>query len=253
MSANPMLQGSVKFCARILGKGVTFPLFEFEPKESGVDKVEMHGPDGNEILSTVYLGAVASSADGINIAQRINTVALNRISFFHRIIIEGARITDSQFSALDVPPGFNLAIGTSHASITEDEAGLVVGLSADRLRTELELESPAGEHNFGLFRSALQATSPVEKYMHLYNILLMLFNDEKRKVDKFILGENPEVPRTPEPRLRRSKILETVYTRLRNELAHKRDGVNLEDTKAEMTNRLPELIALTKRAIELRS
>ncbi len=45
--------------------------------------------------------------------------------------------------------------------------------------------------------------------------------------------------------------METVYTRLRNELAHQRAGVNLDNTKAEMSNRLSRLIALTKRAIEL--
>jgi len=45
--------------------------------------------------------------------------------------------------------------------------------------------------------------------------------------------------------------METVYTRLRNELAHKRAGVNIDNTKAEMANRLGGLIALTKRAIEL--
>ena len=45
--------------------------------------------------------------------------------------------------------------------------------------------------------------------------------------------------------------METVYTRLRNELGHSRKGVNLQDTKAEMANQLGGLIAITKRAIEL--
>lgn len=43
------------------------------------------------------------------------------------------------------------------------------------------------------------------------------------------------------------------YTRLRNELAHKRAGVNLQDTKLGMANRLGGLVAVTKRAIELYS
>ncbi len=46
--------------------------------------------------------------------------------------------------------------------------------------------------------------------------------------------------------------METVYTRLRNELAHTRPGVSLHNTKTEMASRVGELVALTKRAIELR-
>ena len=86
--------------------------------------------------------------------------------------------------------------------------------------------------------------------MHLYHILLMLFDDDQPKVDKFILDEDPNVPLTPDPRPNR-KTKETIYTRLRNEFGHKRVGVNLDNTKAEMANRLGGLITLTKRAIEL--
>jgi hypothetical protein len=85
-----------------------------------------------------------------------------------------------------------------------------------------------------------------------YNILLMLFHDRQADVDAFIIGEAPAVPLTQHP-LRGPGVIETVYTRLRNELAHKRAGVNLQETKAAMTNRVGQLVALTKRAIELHS
>jgi hypothetical protein len=85
--------------------------------------------------------------------------------------------------------------------------------------------------------------------MHLYNILLMLFDDSQACVDEFILRENPGVLLTPDPRPNRTKN-ETVYTRLRNQFAHKR-GADLDQTKAEMKNCLSGLVALTKRTIEL--
>ena len=87
--------------------------------------------------------------------------------------------------------------------------------------------------------------------MHLYNLLLMMFNDKQADVDAFIVGEEPAVPRTQRPN-KSAGVMETVYTRLRNEFAHKRAGVNLEDTKTEMANRVGGLVTLTKRAIELR-
>jgi hypothetical protein len=81
----------------------------------------------------------------------------------------------------------------------------------------------------------------------------MFFDDNQRKVDKFICKENPNVPQTPDPRPGKAHIMETVYTRLRNEFGHgSRPGVNLDQTKAEMATRLGDLIALTRRAIELR-
>ena len=43
----------------------------------------------------------------------------------------------------------------------------------------------------------------------------------------------------------------TVYTRLRNELGHKRQNVNLDATKTEMKSHVGGLAALVKRTIEL--
>jgi hypothetical protein len=86
--------------------------------------------------------------------------------------------------------------------------------------------------------------------MHLYHILLILYNDKQIKVDKFIRDEDPSVPQI-QHRLKAQGKMETVYTRLRNEFAHKRDNVDLEQTKAEMARRLGDLRMLTKRAIEL--
>ena len=85
--------------------------------------------------------------------------------------------------------------------------------------------------------------------MHLYNLLLMLFGDEQPKVDAFILRENPSIPQTPDPRPRKNRN-ETIYTRLRNELGHHRTGVNLSTTKKQMAERVGELSALLKQAIE---
>jgi hypothetical protein len=88
----------------------------------------------------------------------------------------------------------------------------------------------------------------VEEFMHLYHILLMLYNDSQPEVDRFIESQEPGVPKTLSSHTGK---METVYTKLRNELGHKRARVNLENTKREMGHWLPGLIALTKRAIEL--
>jgi hypothetical protein len=163
--------------------------------------------------------------------------------FNHSNAIENPRRTGEQYS----PPGAVDAFADVGARF-----GVVLGIDPAQLKDELEQPYPPGDGNYGLFRSARQSLSPVEEYMHLYHILLMLCNqqyhDEKqRRVDAFMRSEEPKVQQTPDPR--KPKVMETVYTWLRNELGHKRAGVNLEDTKREMGDKLPGLIALSQRAI----
>src|SRR5690606_26186500 len=114
------------------------------------------------------------------------------------------------------------------------------------VKTELEQAAPAGERNFGLFRSAMLSTSPVEQYMHLYNLLLMLYSDSQADVDAFIVIEEPAVSQTPHPIKKNAN--ETLYTRLRNEFAHVRAGVNMAMTKQEMGDQVGGLRALVNKA-----
>jgi hypothetical protein len=245
-----MLRGSVNFVANIQGNQLTFPRFDFNAQESSVEKVEIEGPDGGRILITVHLASVASVEDGMEIATKVAISALNRINFHHHVVIENARAIAEDFSRLDPQPGDHVLIaGTGRLSLTGAPATFCVGLSAARLKAELEQAAPPGGHNYGLFRSARQSMSPVEEFMHLYHLLLMLYNDKQPLVDAFVMSEEPSVPRTADPRNRRR--METIYTRLRNEFAHRRAGVNLDDTKREMALRLNGLIKITKRAIEL--
>jgi hypothetical protein len=247
-----MFKGAVNFRARIKGSGLTFPLVAFYPKEPGVDKVEIEGPKGDEIHTTVHLASVASHDDGRALATKVNTAALNRICFNNNIAIENARNAGDQFSPLNPQSGGHMFVSLPPLTI-HTELSATLAISADKLKTELEQASPHGEDNYGLFRSARQSVSPVEEFMHLYNILLMIYNDKQADVDSFIISEDPTVPQTKAPPKKPGALgkMETVYTRLRNELAHKRTGVNLENTKSEMSQRLGGLIRLTKRAIEV--
>lgn len=247
-----MFKGTVTFSARIKGNGLKFSLVEFNPNVQGVDKVEIEGPNGDEIRTTVHLSSVASHEDGRTLATRLTTAALNRIFFNHSIAIENARITGDQFSPLKHQPGV-LEVAVSNNLFLSSTLSAIVGIPAAHLKTELGQPSMPGEHNYGFFRSALQSISLVEKFMHLYNILLMICNDNQADVDSFIVSEDPAVPQTKAPPRKPGAQgkMETVYTQLRNEFVHMRAGVNLDNTKSEMANRLGGLIGLTKRAIEL--
>jgi len=243
-----MFKGTVGFVAEISGNGMTFPVFDFDPNEPGVEKVEIESLHGYEIKSTIYLACVATQEDGRAAATRVNSAALDRICFLHGIAIEKARITGSQFSSLVSQAGV-LSAAAGACALTGSKAAVNIGIPRTKLKQELEQDSPAGERHFELFRSARQSESPVEEFMQMYRILLELYNDSQQMVEKFILSEDPRVPQTPSPF--RPVVMETIYSRLRNELAHRRALVSLDSTKVEMGNRIDGLRAIVKRAIEL--
>ena len=101
-------------------------------------------------------------------------------------------------------------------------AKVAIGIPVQQLKVELQNLTPPGEQNYALFRSALRSSGAVERFLHLYNIMLMLHNDNQPSNDTFILQEEPTVSQTPSPKF--PSRMETVYTRLRNEFGHKRVG-----------------------------
>jgi hypothetical protein len=246
-----MFNGKVEFVAEIKGNGIKFSSFDFNANEPGVDRVHIEAAE-QKINSTVHLASVATREQGVALAEKVNTAALNRLAFLHDLAIEKARSNPPQFSPVDSSSVTDLDLG---ATMSFTAAATIVRAIPSNalhiLKSELEQGALPGERNFGLLRSARQSESPVEEFMQLYQILLMLHNDEQPKVDAFIKREEPDVPQTSQPPIRGKKRTnkETIYTRLRNEFAHERSGVDLESTKAEMANHLGGLIPLVKRAI----
>jgi hypothetical protein len=245
-----MLIGTVGFSAKVKGNGVAFPLFEFTSGEPGIQKVELESSaEGEEIRATVHLLSVPTHEIGIATATNVIAVALNRICFLYGVGIENAYRTHTQLSLMDPPPGLVGLAGVEAVAVIGNLRA-VIELPTAQLKSELEQRTIRGERLFGLFRSARRSTSSVEEFMLLYHILLMLFGDDQTQVDAFIFSEDARVPQTQHP-LKRPGVTESIYTRLRNELAHRRAGANIDTTKSEMASRVTGLATLVRRAIEL--
>lgn len=250
--SDKMYNGTIDFVAELKGNGLTFPRFDFDPHEPGVIKVEIEGLDGSVIRSKVHLSGVQSPEAGIALATEVNTAALTRIAFSENIAIENARMEREDFSSLDDQPcARELTADTGRYSLAGSDAQLTVGRCPAQLKAMLEMPAAPSERFYGLFRSARQSTGPIEEFMHRYHILTVLFNETQLNIDNNIVSLDPSVLQTPSPKY--AGRMETVYTRLRNEFAHKRKGINLEQTKAEMMQRLCDLRMLTRQAIELYS
>jgi hypothetical protein len=122
------------------------------------------------------------------------------------------------------------------------------------MRAELKAAPVVQRPKRDIFRTALRAASEVEKFLLLYLIVATLRpnsrgDDDQSEVDAFIRHEEPGVHETPRPRF--SGRDETIYSRLRNEIAHRRLGTNLHTTRGEIARKVDALKRLAKRAIEL--
>jgi hypothetical protein len=245
-----MFIGTVTFRAVITNHGLKFPSCEFNPNQASVEKVVIESRSGYEILSTVHLDGVATERDGRAIANTVLTAVLDRIAFQHSLAIEASQIVSSWFDYVSPLPGAQVQPHSGELAIIEKQAGLVYGIPAADLKAELERTTLSGEPFFSSYRLALQSRSPVEKFMHLYSLLLRFFEDEQTTVDDFIRSQDPAVLQSPDPRPGH-RNRETVYTRLRNESAQRRPDVNMQDTKVEIEQHLGGLIGLVKQAIAL--
>jgi hypothetical protein len=243
-----VLKGTIAFKARLTDSHLLIPKIEIATTHAGIERIEIESTDGSEVDVTVHLGSAATENDAEARASQAVTALLDHLSFRHSIAIDKAQKASSQFVSLD--PNVR-HIGTAEGIIQGQAVVAAVGLgiaAAAILKADLEQRAPAGERMFGSFRAALQSGSSVEQFLHLYHILMMLMNDKQGEIDKFIQSEQPTIPHAPRPD--KPHINETVYTRLRNEFAHNRPGVNLDQTKREMADRTGGLVVVTRRAIE---
>ena len=90
------------------------------------------------------------------------------------------------------------------------------------------------EHDIQMLHQFIAAKSEVDtvsRFMLLYNLALQLNSDSQRILDQSILGIDPRCIVSPSPQFNRK---ETIYTRLRNQVAHYRDNTNFQATRNEI-------------------
>lgn len=186
-----------------------------EPKKQGVEMA---------ISSLgVFSGAVILAASTLAV--------LDYLVFRYQAPIATARQTSVQLTPIAPAPN-TLYAESGQFKIEGRSVAMAVGLglaNVEQLKTELQ-RGASGNPMWALFRTALLASSPVERFLLLYHILLAMRpdangEDSQREVDDFIRQEEPSVAVTPHPRF--GARMETIYSRLRNEIAHRRQGVNL--------------------------
>jgi hypothetical protein len=85
---------------------------------------------------------------------------------------------------------------------------------------------------------------PIGRFISLYALLLHKFSDTQKKADEAILSVDFTVSQFSSPL--NAKVYETIFTKLRNELSHKRDGVNILKTHNEVKSNIDRFERIVK-------
>lgn len=171
-----------------------------------------------------------------NIAYRCFTLLAHKYGFSFRNIRRGGSTLpkrDGKLSTVIKTLGLSWNIEAPRKSIEGDVSSL------------LEQSICTNEYDIQLIHQFVVARSEqdnVSRFMFLYNLALQLHSDNQRMLDTSILSIEPSCLVSASPRFNRD---ETIYTRLRNQVAHCRDNTNIESTRQEIegvVNKFQEVV-----------
>jgi len=238
-----MATGTIEFVASV--KGLRFETIEVSNQHLAIEKIVLKAQD--ERMNIVFhLDDVFDSEEAAGIANDILPSIINRLAFYSNSPIGephstgGSLPKDASGSSYTVWKDLNLRWGRAVPVLT----------LGDDKRKELArlLERPyTSNYLYSAYRFAINQDDPVARFMFLYNILLLLNRDKQKQVNNFIRSEMPSVPLSPRPD--NPNVIETVYTRLRNEVGHSRAGTAPEQTRKAIQNEVEAFQELVKTAI----
>ncbi len=110
----------------------------------------------------------------------------------------------------------------------------------------LNIDTSKKKSLFRVFRYATCTNEPIVQFLMFYLILYEIHGNQ-REVDQYIMEICPNTIRSPSPHNNRK--LETIFTRLRNEITH-RTNLSPVTTRNEVINNLDSFKQITQKAIQ---
>jgi len=254
-TTNSTFKGKVFFQTKF--SNIAFEPIEIFPPFSGVAKAVIES-SSERVLLEVEISSANTRNSAIAKAKEVADYIAKLLTFefceFHQ---EFRVINDSLVEEIRLPDGNTKNVICLTGGM-DQRGNIEIWQKLNRVRTEelkdlLERGYPHS-YNYDFFYFAVGLEEPISKFMCLYNIMLSLCKDRQKQVDKFIRDIQPGVELSPSPRKPKDEEeRETVYTRLRNEIAHSRPGTTIQATREEIENNLNEFIKLTKEIIARRA
>jgi len=233
-----------------------FPGFEADSfaveGEAPIDRIELSAKDG-ELRCEAHVSGAPSKKEAKELAGEQTERVLDRLAILLNTGIGSLRQRSSSLSASSIDEGgierHSTSGSTTWCGIPRRPPVQRLDVSTiEHLRRDLQhTQSDAARTLLSQFRVAASQRDPVARFIFLYSILLFLRGDTQKNVDEFVRTNEPDVTESPSPR--HEGGTETIYTRLRNELAHRRENADPKQTIQEVKDVVAGLQALARTAI----
>lgn len=230
----------------------TIPLSGSRVTEVQFAQMERDDRQENNCTMMLMLGPVAS----IDEADRLADVMKDQLLDMFSLII-GCRVGRTQRIGHNLVPRPGeggeshgiLPAMTSHAS-GHSEPSYLTSNDIDNLRDAfLRGASLQQTSLLRIFRHALNIYDNVARFLLLYLILDVITarggRSNQRDIDAIIRSIHPGIDQSPDPR--NPNVMETCYTRLRNEMNHR--DVDHDATRLEISQRIHDFTNIARTAI----
>lgn len=240
-----MATGTIEYYA--LSTGLDLGEIEISNAHPKIINIAIKSENFDRISMVFTLSDVYSSEEAGSIANELVNSLLDRLAIEFDISIEEPRCSGMSFPTDE--SGKKYIVKSNFLAVLDGvEMDIRPGQHRiQELKQKLEGVKPTRNLHLSLYRFSIKQKDPLARFMLLYNILLFLNGEKQKKVDAFIISCDPEVLKTLSPKS--PNTFETIYTRLRNEIAHSRNDVIPEHTIKEIAVNVATFQMIVKTAI----
>jgi len=241
-----MAIGTVDFLAPI--KGLELDELKIDNPHPSIDKILVKTQDTDLLSIQFHLIDIFSKSEAKKVIGNFAELIINRLSFEF-----ACPIGESRCRGMSLPTDQS---GKKHIVIGEIvlmndllEGEIKPGKARlEKLRNKLACPYEQKDLYLSLFRFAIYQTDHVARFMFLYHLMLFMNKEDSFKVDTQICQIDPKIERKPIPKPRGKRKTQTIFRRLRMEIAHG-GKTDLSRTRQEIEENVSHLQTIVKKAI----
>lgn len=238
----------IQYVAKMEGfiRGVTI---SFDPERDHIEKVQIEEQNGQD--DVYHIKCTLTNVNDQDTAQQITKELLqdilNVISYEYNAITHKPVVNVIQLNG-----NTHLFVNDTVNIIARAHVQGIVGNPSEDLKKSLKdanlVNALATSVHFQMYKSAMELTDPLSRFMFLYSILLLI-KRKQEKVDDFIKTEIPNVEMRKREKTSGSIEEATVFTTLRNSVGHITEKIRMKEVVNDMEKYVGQLAGLTKKAI----
>lgn len=250
-----MTEGKITYSFKC--DGLELSLIEISLESESIPSVAIETKEEGVVNATCKTDKIYNIAEARNLTDQLIEKISDRLSFFLNVAVKKPVFTGSA-----LPPYPNEENKKQHKLHCTSVIGfdaivhVVIKPCAEKREKIIDfLKKPAMSIDLLIseFAFSISQREHLSKFMLLYNLILQIAGDSQELVDDTIKKIDPSVPVVTTKRKTFNglkEVEETIYTKLRNEIAHKRNGVTKKDTIKEIKSILPKFIEIVKKAVD---